>query len=84
MDSGGRTDGTISPDPRRRRIKDLDLGHGGSALRQPGQITFEEFGGSSGNSYTWVELRDDLTVSLLQARLIELNLPINVAVGTRD
>jgi hypothetical protein len=28
-----------------------------------------------------VELKDDLTVSLLQARLIELNLPINVAVG---
>jgi hypothetical protein len=27
-----------------------------------------------------VELKDDLTVSLLQARLIELNLPINVAV----
>jgi hypothetical protein len=65
-------------------LKDLDLGHGGSALRQAGQITFEEFGGSPGNSYTWVELRDDLTVSLLQARLIELNLPINVAVGTRD
>jgi hypothetical protein len=31
-----------------------------------------------------VELRDDLTVSLLQARLIELNLPINVAVGTQN
>jgi hypothetical protein len=30
------------------------------------------------------ELRDDLTVSLPQARLIELNLPINVAVRTRD
>jgi hypothetical protein len=29
-------------------------------------------------------LYDDLTVSLLQARLIELNLPINVVVGTRD
>ena len=55
-----------------------------SALRLAGQIIFEEFGGSPGNSYTWVELRDDLTVSLLQARLIELNLPINVAVGTRD
>ena len=55
----------------------------GSALRQAGQMIFEEFGGSPGNSYTWVELRDDLTVSLLQARLIELNLPINVAVGTR-
>jgi hypothetical protein len=28
-----------------------------------------------------VELKDDLTVSLLQARLIELNLPINIAVA---
>ena len=64
--------------------KDLDFGDSGSALRQAGQIIFEEFGGSPGNSYTWVELRDDLTVSLLQARLIELNPPINVAVGTRD
>ena len=65
-------------------LKGLDLGGAGSALRQAGQMIFEEFGGSPGNSYTWVELRDDLTVSLLQARLIELNLPINVAVGTRD
>ena len=65
-------------------LKGLDLGDSGSALRQAGQIIFEQFGGSPGNSYTWVELRDDLTVSLLQARLIELNLPINVAVGTRD
>ena len=65
-------------------LKDLDLCGSGSALRQAGQIIFEEFGGSPGNSYTWVELRDDLTVSLLQARLIELSLPINVAVGTRD
>ena len=65
-------------------LKGLDLGHPGSALRQAGQIIFEEFGGSPGNSYTWVELHDDLTVSLLQARLIELNLPINVAIGTRD
>ena len=65
-------------------LKGLDLGGAGSALRQAGQIIFQQFGGSPGNSYTWVELRDDLTVSLLQARLIELNLPINVAVGTRD
>ena len=65
-------------------LKDLDLGSAGSALRRAGQIIFEEFGGSPGNSYTWVELRDDLTVSLFQARLIELNLPINVAVATRD
>ena len=53
-----------------------------SKLRQAGEIT-PEFGGAPGNSYTWVELRDDLTVSLLQARLIELNLPINVKVGTQ-
>jgi hypothetical protein len=65
-------------------LKGPDLGGAGSALRQAGQIIFEEFGGSPGNSYTWVELLDDLTVSLLQARLIELDLPINVAVGTRD
>ena len=65
-------------------LKGLDLGGAGSALKQAGQIIFEEFGGSPGNSYTWVELHDDLTASLLQARLIELNLPIDVAVGTRD
>jgi hypothetical protein len=28
-----------------------------------------------------VELKDDITVSLLQARLVELNLPIKVEVG---
>jgi hypothetical protein len=54
------------------------------SARQAGQIIFEEFGGSPGNSYTWVDLHDDLTVSWLQARLIELNLPIDVAIGTRD
>jgi len=62
-------------------LKKLDFGPAESKLRQAGEIIFEEFGGAPGNSYTWVELKDDLTVSLLQARLIELNLPINVAVG---
>jgi hypothetical protein len=62
-------------------LKKLDLGAADSKLRQVGEVIFEEFGGAPGNSYTWVELKDDLTVSLLQARLIELNLPINVAVG---
>jgi hypothetical protein len=51
-------------------------------LREAGEIIFEAFGGAPGNSYHWVELKDDLTVSLLQARLIELNLPIKVTVGT--
>jgi hypothetical protein len=62
-------------------LKKLDLGSApDSKLKQAGQIIFEGFGGSPGNSYTWVELKDDVTVSLLQARLIELNLPIDVRV----
>jgi hypothetical protein len=62
-------------------LKKLDLGSApASKLKQAGQIIFQEFGGAPGNSYTWVELKDDLTVSLLQARLVELNLPINVEV----
>ena len=85
--SDGRTDGTTSRGPQAKAfhlLKGRDLGHSGSALSQAGQIIFEEFGGSPGNSYTWVELHDDLTVSLLQARLIELNLPTDVEIGTRD
>jgi hypothetical protein len=62
-------------------LKKLDLGAADSKLRQAGEVIFEEFGGAPGNSYTWVELKDDLTVSLLQARLIELNLPIDVKLG---
>ena len=65
-------------------LKKLDLGSPNSKLKQAGQIIFEEFGGAPGNSYTWVELKDDLTVSLLQGRLIELDLPIQVAVGSFD
>jgi hypothetical protein len=62
-------------------LRKLDLGAIDSKLRQACEIIFEEFGGGPGNSYTWVELKDDLTVSLLQARLIELNLPINVKIA---
>jgi hypothetical protein len=63
----------------------LDIGLASkSKLKQAGQIIFEEFSGAPGNTYTWVELKDDLTVSLLQARLIELNLPLQVAVGSFD
>jgi hypothetical protein len=62
-------------------LKKLDLGGEDSKLRAAGEIIFEAFGGAPGNSYHWVDLKDDLSVSLLQARLIELNLPINVKVG---
>jgi hypothetical protein len=63
-------------------LKNLDLGlPPNSKLKQAGNMIFEEFGGAPGFSYTWVELKDDLTVSLLQARLIELDLPIAITVG---
>jgi hypothetical protein len=63
-------------------LKKLDLAPAAhSRLKQAGQMIFEEFGGSPGNSYTWVNLKDDLTVSLLQARLVELGLPIEVKNG---
>jgi hypothetical protein len=65
-------------------LKELDLGSApDSKLKQAGQIIFESFGAGPGNCYTWVELKDDVTVSLLQARLIELNLPIDVQVCGR-
>jgi hypothetical protein len=71
-----------SPQARAHHLlKGLDLGSPSSNLEQAGQIIFEGCGGAPGFSYTWVDLKDDLTVSLLQARLIELNLPINVNVG---
>jgi hypothetical protein len=33
-----------------------------------------------GSNERWAELRDDLTVSLLQARLIELGQPIRIVI----
>jgi hypothetical protein len=61
-------------------LKKLDLGSGPDA-KQAGQVIFNEFGSAPRFDYHWVELKDGLTVSLLQARLIELGLPINVKVG---
>jgi hypothetical protein len=63
-------------------LKQIDLGAPGSKLREAGEIMFEAFGGAPSFSYHWVDPRDDLTASLLQARLIELKLPINLTVGT--
>jgi hypothetical protein len=60
-------------------LEKLDLGGPDSKLRQAGHIIFQ-VGGAPRFLYHWAELKDDLTVSLLQARLIELNLPINVKI----
>ena len=62
-------------------LKEIDLGGADSELKQAGQIIFEGCGAPLVSLTLWVDLKDDLTVSLLQARLIELNLPINVKVG---
>jgi hypothetical protein len=60
-------------------LKELGLD---CALDQPGKkagrITFVECGYHPGSSERFVELHDDLSVSLLQARLIERNLPIRL------
>jgi len=60
-------------------LKELGLD---CALTQPGpkagRITFVEWGYHPGSSERFVELHDDLSVSLLQARLIERNLPIRL------
>ena len=74
----GKTDGTTLQGRKRRRFissrSSISAPPPDSKLKQAGQIIFEEFGGGPGNSYTWVELKDDLTVPFLRARLMELNL----------
>jgi hypothetical protein len=63
-------------------LKELQVGAPpDSRLRQAGELVFDELGGSPCNVYKSVHLKDDLTASLLQARLVELNLPIKVKVG---
>ena len=63
-------------------LKEIDLGfEPDSKLKLAGQMDFVEHGGHPGSSAHWVDLQDDLTVSLLQARLIELNLPIKIVVA---
>ena len=46
-----------------------------------GRIDFVEWGGHPGSCERWVDLRHDLTVSLLQARLLEAGHPLKVVVG---
>jgi hypothetical protein len=80
----GRWDHFTGPQAKAYHLlKGLDLGSASdSTLKQAGEIIFSEFGGVQAVSYSSVQLKDDLTVSLLQARLIELNLPIKLKVAT--
>ena len=47
-----------------------------------GRLDFFSGSNHPGSNDTWVEVYDDLSVSLLQARLIELNQPIRVVMDT--
>ncbi|GEO18415.1 hypothetical protein [Microvirga aerophila] len=60
-------------------LKELGLDCGlNQAGEKAGRINFVEWGYHPGSSERFVELRDDLSVSLLQARLMERNLPIRL------
>jgi hypothetical protein len=50
--------------------------------RKAGHILFTSWGGHSGSTERWVDLKDDLSVSVLQARLIERDLPIKLVIGS--
>jgi hypothetical protein len=68
-----------------RLLRRLNIGPKSLASRpRNGRLDF--FAGSNhpGSNDLWVEAYDDLTVSLLQARLIELKKPIRVAMGTHS
>ena len=50
--------------------------------QKAGTMYFTQWGGHPGSNERWVDLKDDLSVSILQARLIERDLPIKVRLGS--
>jgi hypothetical protein len=63
-------------------LKELKLDCGlNRSGEKAGRIVFTERGSHPGSSEGWVDLRDDLTASLLQARIIERELPIRLRIG---
>ena len=62
-------------------LKELNLGCSLDAEgKKVGRMEFIEGGWHPGSSACWVELRDDLTVSLLQAAIIERDLPLKITI----
>ena len=63
-------------------LKELNLGCSlDQEGKKAGRIEFIEGGWHPGSSECWVELRNDLTVSLLQAHLIERDIPLKITIG---
>jgi hypothetical protein len=60
-------------------LKDLDLDCDPKAPgSKAGRILFTDWGGHPGSSERWVDLKEELSVSILQARLIERDLSIKL------
>ena len=62
-----------------RLLEEIDFG----PERVPGRAPHLEFheGAHPGDSSRWVNAKDKLSLSLLQARLIDLKMPIRIAEG---
>lgn len=63
-----------------RLLSRLDLGPRLKSSRDGAQLVFQE-GSHPGDDSRWVEASDKLALSLLQARLIDLKLPISIVEG---
>jgi hypothetical protein len=63
-----------------RLLRDIDLGPDRATARGP-VLEFHE-GAHPGDSSYWVNAKDELSLSLLQARLIDLKMPIKIVEGT--
>jgi hypothetical protein len=67
-----------------RLLQRLDIGPSIRTRKaHGGRLDFFEGSNHPGSNDLWVEVYDDLSVSLLQARLIELGQPIRVVMETR-
>jgi hypothetical protein len=62
-------------------LKTLDLGPTLKSSSEQPHLVFNK-GDIANEDSRWVDARDHLTLSLLQARLIDLKLPVSIAQGT--
>jgi hypothetical protein len=71
-----------SPHAKAYRLLDgLDLGPDLASRREGPQLVFQEGANHPGDNNRWVEASSKLALSLLQARLIDLRLPIRIVEG---
>ena len=63
-----------------RLLRSIDVGPEIGSARRP-RLEFHE-GAHPGDNSLWVNAMDQLSLSLLQARLIDLKMPIKIVEGT--